>query len=605
MRRGQVVGFWTGAPGVTALVLAASIAASLAVASPAIGRDVERRRPRQPVHFTDVTARAGVDYLQHALREPPDCIFFGGSFCEPERMSGGAAVGDVDGDGHTDLLVTRLDAPDILFRNLGNGRFEDASEVSGLADFDLQSNGAAFADIDGDGDLDLYVSVLGSRGEPPNDRNHLFLNDGSGHFVEAALERGVAVQSPYDHRGYGVAFGDYDRDGWVDLHVNEWFPGFEPHSRLFRNRGPEAPGYFEDVTEAAGVRLDGVFAFASAFADLDDDGWPDLAVAADFGTGRLFWNQGDGTFLDGTEAAGVGTDENGMGSTFGDYDGDGDLDWFVTSIYDPADSCSDGSCNWGATGNRLYRNEGGRVFHDATDEAGVRDGAWGWGAGFFDYDNDGDLDLAMTNGVEFPGTDLDRPFTTDTVRLWRNDGDGPMEEIAARAGVDDPGSGKGLLVFDYDADGDQDLFLVNTGAGPRLYRNDGRRGRRARWLRVEARGAGGNSEGLGALVYLFSRRGMQLREIDSATHFLGQSERVAHFGLGAGPPRVPLVLVRWPSGTLQPFFRVRTNRTLVAVEPAACGLIGLEAAIPGALSWALCRRRGRTRSQRDTPADSP
>jgi hypothetical protein len=509
---------------------------------------------------------AGVSYLQHAPRVAPNCIFLQGSFCEPERMTGGAAVGDVDGDGHVDLFVTRLDAPDILFRNRGDGTFEDASIESGLADFDLQSNGAAFADVDNDGDLDLYISVLGAKGDPVNDRNFLFLNEGPGIFREAALERGTAVQSGGPRRGFSIAVGDYDRDGFVDLHVSEWLPFAASHSRLLRNDGSTAPGFFTDATEEAGVNLQGSDAFGAAFTDLDGDGWPELAVAADFGTGRLFRNTRDGRFEDVTAEANVATDENGMGSTFGDVDGDGDLDWFVSSIYDADETCETWECNWGYTGNRLYRNNGGGMFSDATDAAGVRVGFWGWGSAFFDYDNDGDLDLVMTNGVDFPDTSVEDAFHRDPIRLWENDGEGRMREVSARVGLNATDSGKGLLVFDYDNDGDLDLFVVNNASEPQLYRNDG--GNHKRWLRVVARGVISNAEGIGVRVRVFPERGRaQVREIGTATHFLGQSERVAHFGLGKGRGRIAKVVVEWPSGQTQILRRVRANQTLVVREP--------------------------------------
>ncbi len=272
-------------------------------------------------------------------------------------MTGGAAVADVDGDGDLDLFVTRLDAHDLLFRNDGNGTFTDVTVASGLAAFNFQSNGAGFGDIDNDGDPDLVVVTIGDFDDPTNLRNYLFLNDGSGVFSEAAVARGTDATSVTSRTVWSVNFGDYDRDGWLDLHTTYWAFG-AANSRLLRNRGAAQPGFFDDTTVAAGVEMPGVFAFASTFTDLDGDAWPDLAVAADFGTSRLFWNNGDGSFTDGTVAAGVGTDENGMGSTFGDYDADGDLDWFVTSIRDPAETCETGPCAWGYTGNRLYRNDG-------------------------------------------------------------------------------------------------------------------------------------------------------------------------------------------------------------------------------------------------------
>ncbi len=530
------------------------------------------------VQFTDVTVAAGVDYVQQSVRPRGECLFGSGFGCEPERMTGGAAVGDVDGDGWVDLFVTRLDASDLLFRNRGDGTFEDWSAQAGFASHVRRSNGALFADIDNDGDLDLYVTTLAEA------QFDLFINDGTGNFSEDAVARNAAILSNVDRMGFSIAAGDYDRDGFLDLHVNEWrgpgnYPdGSTPHTRLLRNRGAQNPGHFEDVTVQAGVLHDTSedcidatgrcfsYAFSSVFSDLDGDGWPDLAMASDFGDSRLFWNNGDGTFSDGTADAHVATDENGMGSTLGDFDGDGDLDWFVTSIFDPDFTCDTQGCGWGYSGNRLYRNDGNRSFSDATDAAGVRIGHWGWGAAFFDPDNDGDLDLAMTNGVDFP-TPKDDAFADDPMRYWENDGAGQMSEISGAVGLADTASGKGLLVFDYDRDGDQDLFIANNGGAPRLYRNDG--GNLGSWLRVELEGVESNRQGLGARIYVQKTPGSEfvLRELGTDSHFLGNGERVAHFGLGNTTQPIAKVRIEWPSGRVQELDDVSRNGTLWVREP--------------------------------------
>jgi hypothetical protein len=504
-------------------------------------------------------------------------------------MTGGAATADYDNDGWPDLYVTRLDGPDLLYRNLGNGRFEDRTADAGL-DIDLATNGAVWGDFDNDGDADLFVTTIGFT------RFHLFINDGAGHFSEEAVDRGVAVDTGEQHIGFSAAVGDFDRDGWLDLHTTEWgsyqfLNGAPAHARLLRNRGAEAPGYFEDVTQTAGVAQDdvvsqtgferrrGAYAFASAFVDLDNDGWPDLAIASDFGKSRLYWNNRDGTFTDGTLAAPVGSDENGMGSTFGDYDGDGDLDWFVTSIRDPDFLCAgfpatgdtDGAleqqCEWGSTGNRLYQNDGQRGFVDVTDEAQVRDGFWGWGAVFLDFDNDADLDLVMTNGVDLPGTGPHAAYRTDPMRLWANDGRGRLQELSLVAGVTGTAAGKGLLTFDYDRDGDLDVFVVNNAGAPALYRNDG--GNESSWLRVRVVGEQSNRDGVGARLELqdTAASAVQLREVGVRSHFLGQSELTEHFGLGFGATSVAMLTVTWPASGLTTVLRdVPANSTIVVRE---------------------------------------
>lgn len=276
--------------------------------------------PAKAQPFTDATSLAGIDYQQFEI--PPR-----GGF--QTYMSGGAAAGDFDGDGWIDLYVTRLDQSDILYRNQQDGTFRDVtSDAFGNGQLaNVMTNGAGWADVDNDDDLDLYVTSLFSNGF------HLLMNNGDGVFTDEAVSRNAAVAGPDEHFGHSVSFGDYDRDGYLDIHTNEWRragqneTGVAHNTRLLRNIGRSKPGYFEDVTVSAGVAMEAVptefsdadaQAFTSRFEDFDNDGWPDLAIASDHGTSRLFWNNGNGTFQDGTMAANVGSDQFGMGSTTGD-----------------------------------------------------------------------------------------------------------------------------------------------------------------------------------------------------------------------------------------------------------------------------------------------
>ncbi len=530
-----------------------------------------------PTAFVDVTAAAGIDYLQHSPWSFGDCLV-SPNFCQPDRQTGGAAVGDYDGDGWDDLFVTRLDDTDILFRNLGDGTFTDVTLNAGLL-VDAPTNGPIWADFDRDGHLDLFVTVVGGT------RNLLYMNNGDGTFTEQAVARGAAVENGARHIGFSAAVGDYDGDGYLDLFTTEWgSSAFLPngaigHSVLLRNRGAVSPGYFYIANDEAEILVgrdgDGgerdIFGFAPAFVDLDRDGYLDLAIASDFGTSQLLWNDGDGTFTDGTFAAQVGTDKNGMGSTFGDYDADGDLDWFVTAIWLDPEDFPDG-VDLEDLGNRLYRNDANRVFSDVTDDAGVRNGMWGWGTVFFDYDNDTDLDLVMTNGVRFPGQEDDfEMFADDPLRLWNNDGTGQMTEVSEAQGIVDLDDGKGLLTFDYDRDGDLDVLCINNGDGPTLYRND--TGNANDWLRIRFKDADTGFEGLNAFITLTLQDGApaQVREHGVSSHFLGQSERVSHFGLGphAETP-VHELRIEWPrSGTVQIFSEVARNQELTIDIPEA------------------------------------
>jgi hypothetical protein len=495
--------------------------------------------------FTNVTATAGLTHVQA-----------GSSGTQP--MTGGAVAGDFDGDGLVDLFFTRLDRADVLYRNTGDG-FVDVSAAAGFTQV-LPTSGAAAGDIDNDGDLDLYV--MGSE----TTRHYLYINDGAGHFSEQAVARGAAISSSgLNRRGQGVAFGDYDRDGYLDILTSDHSrPTATSGSRLLRNLGAADPGRFEDVTHAAGLDVyrqplavpDTAYRFVPMFSDVDRDGHTDILFAADSRTSQLFWNNGDGTFTDGTLPAGVGTDKSGMGTALGDYDRDGDLDWFITAIFDTPFLGVH-------PGNRLYRNNGNRTFTDVTTAAGVRNSGWGWGAAFFDYDNDGHLDLMATDGF-ISG------FTADPTILWRNNADGTFTDVSLASGVTDTGQGRGLLTLDYDSDGDLDVAIANYAAAPILYRNDG--GNDANWLRVKTQGTVSNRDGIGAVVTvtpdLNDADEYLVWEISAGGSYLSQSETVAHFGLGDFAGRVDLVTVQWPSGILQEFTNVAVNSLLIAEEPA-------------------------------------
>ena len=543
--------------------------------------------------FTEVATQSGLGTLHYRDTHPAEfaCIFprptpsglSPNQDCEPQWFTGGVSVADLDGDDFPEVFITRLAAPDHLFKNRGDGTFEDIAAEVGLGACSF-SNGSVFGDIDNDGDQDLLITGVGSQ------RYWLWINQlaetGELRFVEDGEARGVALASASLHSGQSVTLGDYDRDGWLDAHLNEWLrieqapaPGeadFEVHgSRLLRNRGD---GRFEDVTTAVGVDLygldeDGTFAFSSTFGDFDGDGWQDLAVAVDFFRSRMYWNVAGQVFVDGTGPSQVNRESNAMGSTWADVDGDGDLEWFVTSIAELDDVCEPDETPpcWAGTGNRLYSYAGERRFANATDAAGVRDGAWAWGATFFDADNDGDADLSLVNG--WPGRDLNGGlYHRDTpMRLWINDGSGIMSEEGELRGVADRGQGRGIVAFDYDRDGDLDLLVVNHAGQPRLFRNDG--GNARAWLRVTVEGTSSNRDGRGAKlrVQVEPDGPWQIREVGVGSHFLGEGELAQHFGLGAdfdaAVDRVARVEVEWPaSGVLQSFEQVAAGQTLHVVE---------------------------------------
>lgn len=505
--------------------------------------------------FTEVTEEAGILH-RHGMLNPDEPLVTD----DPEFYGSAAAAVDVDQDGWTDLYVTRHDAPDLLYRNNGDGTFTDILPGSGL-ETAADANGVVWADFDNDGDQDVFMNALGGP------RHYFFLNNGNGRFIELARERGVDMTlRERRHFGFSVGVSDVDRDGWLDFFTTEWGveldgSGSEKHMALFRNLGAEAPAFFRNETVERGLGLDQaeLHGFSAQFSDFDDDGWPDLGLVADFGTSRLFWNEG-GTFTEGTEAAGVGTEQNGMGGAVGDYDGDGDLDWFVTSI--------DASHGEFQNGNRLYRNDGDRRFTDVTDKMGVRDGGWAWGAAFFDAENDGDLDLYHVNGFMPGAPGLPGTRFAERGPFYVNEEGARFEERSREAGLRDLARGQGVVVFDYDRDGDLDLFVTNSYYKPVLYRNDSPTV--GDWIRLDLEGTVSNRDGIGARVEVQALPGgpVQTRELTPHNGYLAQSERVVHFGLGDHNGPVHRVSIRWPSGLRQEIHGLSPGQRIRITEEA-------------------------------------
>lgn len=484
--------------------------------------------------FTDVTGQAGVGY-EYGL----------GTDTGEDQLAiiGGVAAGDYDGDGWVDLyLVTGQGAPNVLLRNLGDGTFTDTAAAAGVAQAGFHDSGPLFADFDGDGHTDLFVGGL--RDHSP----HVFRNRGDGTFETVTGH----TDWPADMDYVGAAAGDYDGDGDLDLATSHW--GEPNRIFLWRNDGNFS---FTSVGLQAGVGGGDIrpYGFAPTFADINNDGAPDLLYVSDFGTTEFFHNDGAGGFVRMTSE--VITDDNGMGSAVGDYDNDGDLDWFVSSI-----SQEEGT-RLAFTGNRLYRNAGDGTFEDATDQAGVKRGYWGWGACFADFDNDGWLDLFHVNGFDvFP----EPVWATDPSRLFMNNRDGSFTERAVELGIDDRRSGRGVVCFDYDRDGDLDIFISNRNAPHRLYRNDGGhdQGGFLQFAIVDEDPAphAGN-----AVMRLSTGQGKQMREIRFGSNFVSNNPPVLHFGLGADS-RAQQVEITWPDGQTQALGNVPGNQFVRIVRDA-------------------------------------
>jgi len=512
--------------------------------------------PDSPGVFVDVAVLAGVTARHAQLPENPATLPCNGL----ERMAGGAAIADFDNDGAIDIFMTRLHLPNLLYRNNGDGTFQEVGGAAGV-DATSSSAGATWGDVDADGDLDLYVTTY-DRDVPPM----LYINGGDGAFTEEAQARGVALFAPPDgaectYMG-SASFVDYDLDGDLDLHVNQWHRTSVESSSYTRLLANDGTGHFVDVTVQSGLDPAAASSFTSTFADVDNDGDPDALLTADFGTSSLYLNNGDGTFADHTVAAGIGTEGYGMGASVADFDDDGDFDWFVTSIYRPG-AC--GTCD----GNRLYLNDGNGVFADRTGAAGVRDGGWPWGTAFFDFDGDGDLDLALTNGFGVDYNSAGEELAGDPLRLWENSRE-QMEfaEVSSDYGFVDARQGRSLVPFDYDNDGDLDLFIVNMGETPALFRNNVANG--TSWLRVQLRGHGPNRFGIGARVELQATPNAttRLRQVHLNATYLGSGPPEAHFGLGAHQGPIHEVRVSWPgAGSAQLLNDIMPGQILVIEQP--------------------------------------
>ena len=518
--------------------------------------------------FTEVGTEAGFVQPQSpdpALFPEADIIFY---------SRGGIAVADVDGDGWEDVFLTRHHLPAILYRNNGDGTFSDATAEAGLPTvFLYHSMGAAFGDLDNDGDPDLVVTTI------RHPRFYLYINEG-GVFTEEAVSRGADLTSPHLHNGCSVALGDYDRDGYLDMAFSDWTVKVDEetihlHSALLRNRGALAPGVFENVTLEAGVAQSSrsltdeefQFTYTPAFVDGDLDNWPDLFVTADFYGSRLFWNNGNGSFTDGTLEANIGSEDSGVGGGHGDLDGDGWPDWFVTAIAQAVDP--GGSANH--LGNRLYQYAGGRRYLDYTDTAGVRNGGWGWGGQLFDHDNDGDLDIMMVNGLhDDPESILDPVYLARPV-LWQNDGSGRFVDVAESAGLTEREHAGGVVTFDYDRDGDLDILVATTTGTPRLYRNDRKDGR---FLAVVPEGFLSNRDGFNTKIWLqaTAQGPVQYREYNPTGTYLSSGGQSAHFGLGNHEGAVHALRLKWTSGLETTLTDVSPDQVLVVQEPLPTGL---------------------------------
>ena len=474
-----------------------------------------------------------------------------------EWMVGGLAVGDFNGDGFADLFVVGSSTtPDRLFINDGDGGFEDEATNWGV-DLVHASNGVSVADFDGDGHLDIYVTSMGPAGGPPASGSHkLYWNGGGAWFADVAVTQGVSTNSRLGAGGYGSSWGDYDLDGDLDLFVTLWWSSLQGN-RLFRNDGDG----FTDVTFAAlGNSLLNIWGFQASFTDMNGDLYPELLVSADFETSRYLVNDGDGTFHEATLESGTGLDRNGMGQTVGDFDNDGLLDWYVTSIHHARAPPED------HRGNMLYTQTGDHQYTERSHDTECNDGGWGWGTVAVDLDQDGWLDLVEVNGRP---ADVGE-WANEAGKVFHNQGDGTFEEIGDAAGFGSPSEGRGLAVLDADRDGDMDVVVLANNGPLEYYRNDTDGGD---WLQIELDTQSRPllaPNGFGARVELDAGGVTQVRYMNGSPSYLATSEPIAHFGLGAAS--IDEIRITWSRGQVQTMQGISSNQRLNVTAPAAADL---------------------------------
>jgi hypothetical protein len=539
-----------------------------------------RAAPASSVQFVDVAREAGltapnvwggVDHKKYII----------------EAKGSGLAFFDYDNDGWLDIYLTngtRFDTKwepgkeptSHLYKNNRDGTFTDVTAKSGLARTGWQT-GVCAGDYDNDGWDDLFCCSWG--------HNVLFHNNGDGTFADVTRKAGV-----YDEKirwGAGCTWLDYDRDGRLDLFVCNYIqldPENTPSKTepavcqwkgipimcgprglpgdtnvLFHNNGD---GTFSDVTEKAGILKPGPrYSITAVSYDFDNDGWPDIYVAVDSQPSILFRNNHDGTFTDQAVIAGVaysedGHEQAGMGVAVADYDCDGWFDIFKTNF-------ADDTCN-------LYHNNGDGTFSDVTFSSGVgiNNQYVAWGCGFLDFDNDGWTDLIQVNGHVYPeieGHDTGQTFKNPRL-VYKNMGNGRFKDVSADMGpgISERFSSRGAAFGDYDNDGDIDALILNMNERPSLLRNDG--GNSQNWIKIKLIGTKCNRTAIGARVRVVTGKHAQMDEVHSGTSVMSQSDLRLHFGLGTAQI-VDVLEVKWPTTQkVERFTQVKANQILTIRE---------------------------------------
>jgi enediyne biosynthesis protein E4 len=561
MQLGLSLGSHAGSPGKFALlVLLVLVMGTAAAGQPSASPN--KGAPSPIANFTDVARKAGLTMVN----------VFGGKDSKKyiiETTGTGVAIFDYDNDGWPDIFLvngTTLEGfptgkgpTNHLYRNNHDGTFSDVTEKSGLTATGW-GQGVCVGDYDNDGWEDLYVTYYG--------KNRLYHNQ-NGVFAEVGAESGTAGSGKM--WGSGCAFVDYDRDGLLDLMVANYVdfdlatapaPGERAScvwkgvpvmcgprglagakNILYHNQGG---GKFSDVTTKARIdQTSGHYSLGVATFDFDDDGWPDIYVACDSTASILYHNNQDGTFTDVAVSAGAaynedGREQAGMGTTIGDFNGDGKLDIFKTNFSDDTST--------------LYRNNGNGTFDDVTFAAGLglHTQYLGWGTNFLDFDNDGWPDLLVVNGHVYPEVDKQRLGSSyqEPLILYHNDGNGKFVDISADAGpgITTARAGRGSAVGDLWNDGQISAVISNMNAPASLLVNQAHCPNH--WIALRTVGTKSNRDGIGARVTVKAGARVLVDEVRSGASYASNNDMRVHFGLGT-TARVDAVQIRWPSGLVE------------------------------------------------------